>query len=70
MSFVSLVVHGLSAISVYGDLVFVRLIVFAVVLAACSAVGLCVVVAIRLLIDARRTPARAPGEGRSARPSG
>jgi glycosyltransferase involved in cell wall biosynthesis len=48
MSFVSLVVHGLSAISVYGDLVFVRLIVFAVVLAGFSAVGLCVVVAIRL----------------------
>jgi polyisoprenyl-phosphate glycosyltransferase len=48
MSFVSLVVHGLSAISVYGDLVFVRLIVFAVMLAACSAIGLCVVVAIRL----------------------
>jgi hypothetical protein len=48
MSVVSLVVHGLSAISVYGDLVFVRLIVFALLLAAVSAVGLCVVVAIRL----------------------
>ena len=48
MSFVALVVHGLSAISVYGDLVFVRLIVFAVVLAVFSAVGLCVVIAIRL----------------------
>ena len=48
MNFVSLVVHGLSAISVYGDFVFVRLIVFAVLLAALSAVGVCVVIAVRL----------------------
>jgi glycosyltransferase involved in cell wall biosynthesis len=48
MNFVSLVVHGFSAISVYGDLVFVRLVVFASVLAGASAAALCAVVAIKL----------------------
>ena len=48
MNFVSLVVHGMSAISVYGDLVFVRLIVFALLLAASSAIGLCAVLVVRL----------------------
>jgi polyisoprenyl-phosphate glycosyltransferase len=49
MNFVSLVVHGMSAISVYGDRVFVRLIVFASGLAALAVTGLCAVLGIRLL---------------------
>jgi polyisoprenyl-phosphate glycosyltransferase len=51
MNFVSLVVHGMSAISVYGDLVLVRLIVFASLLAALSVLGLCGVVVVRLFTD-------------------
>jgi glycosyltransferase involved in cell wall biosynthesis len=51
MNFVSLVVHGLSAVSVYGDRVFVRLIVFASALAALSFVGLVIVGAVRLFAD-------------------
>ena len=51
MNFVSLVVHGMSAISVYGDRVFVRLIVFASGLAATAVAGLCAVVGVRLLTD-------------------
>jgi polyisoprenyl-phosphate glycosyltransferase len=48
MNWVSLVVHGMSAISVYGDIVFVRLIVFAALLVSCSALGLGAVLGIRL----------------------
>ena len=51
MNFVSLVVHGMSAISVYGDRLFVRLIVFASGLAATAVAGLCAVVGVRLLTD-------------------
>jgi hypothetical protein len=51
MNFVSLVVHGMSAISVYGDRVFVRLIVCAGVLALASLLGLGGVVAVRLFTD-------------------
>jgi len=48
MDFVSLVIHGLSAISVYGDVVFVRLVVFASVLAAAAVLGLGAVIAVRV----------------------
>jgi hypothetical protein len=48
MNWVSLVVHGMSAISVYGDIVLVRLIVFAAMLGSCSALGLGAVLGIRL----------------------
>ena len=56
MNWVSLVVHGMSAISVYGDIVFVRLIVFAALLVSCSALGLAAVLGIRLF-----TPLAIPG---------
>jgi polyisoprenyl-phosphate glycosyltransferase len=49
MNFVSLVVHGMSAISVYGDRVFVRLLVFGACLAAAATIGLAAVIATRLL---------------------
>jgi hypothetical protein len=48
MNVVSLVVHGMSAISVYGDVVFVRLVVFASVLALLATTGLAAVGAVRL----------------------
>jgi polyisoprenyl-phosphate glycosyltransferase len=43
MNVVSLVIHGMSAISVYGDVVFVRLVVFASTLAALAIAGLVIV---------------------------
>jgi hypothetical protein len=48
MGFVALVVHGLSAIAAYSDLVFTRLITGASVLAAAAAAGLAAVVYTRL----------------------
>ena len=51
MNFVSLVVHGMSAISVYGDRVFVRLIVFASALAGTALMGLCAVLGVRLFTN-------------------
>jgi polyisoprenyl-phosphate glycosyltransferase len=51
MNFVGLVVHGMSAISVYDDVVFVRSIVAALVLAALSVAGLGIVLAVRLFTD-------------------
>jgi polyisoprenyl-phosphate glycosyltransferase len=49
MNVVSLVVHGMSAISVYGDRVFVRLLVFGLCLAGAATVGLAAVIGIRVL---------------------
>lgn len=49
MDFVSLVVHGLSAISVYSDLVFTRLVVAASVLTAASLAAMAAVLGVRLL---------------------
>jgi hypothetical protein len=43
MNVVSLVIHGMSAISVYGDVVFVRLVVFASTLAVLAIAGLVIV---------------------------
>lgn len=48
MNFVALVVHGLSAISVYSDVVFTRLVVAAAVVAALSVTLLGAAVAVRL----------------------
>ncbi len=48
MSFTSLVVHGLSAISVYSDVVFTRLIVASTSLALLALIGMGVVLGIRL----------------------
>lgn len=51
MSFVALVVHGMSAISVYDDVVFVRSIMAASFLAILSVVGLAAVIGTRVLTD-------------------
>jgi polyisoprenyl-phosphate glycosyltransferase len=51
MNFVSLVTHGLSAISVHGEVVGVRLLVASCSLIAFALIGLVTIVAIRLLTD-------------------
>jgi hypothetical protein len=51
MNFVKLAVHGLSAISVYTDIVLVRIIVAAGILGAIVALGLIAVVAVRFGTD-------------------
>ncbi|SIO55451.1 Glycosyltransferase involved in cell wall bisynthesis [Singulisphaera sp. GP187] len=51
MNFVGLVTHGLSAISVYGDIVGVRLLALSVVLALLSLTGIVTVVIIRLTTE-------------------
>jgi len=49
MNFVGLVIHGLSAISIYGDIVGVRLLIASLAVIFLALVGLLVVVGIRLL---------------------
>ena len=49
MNFVSLVMHGLSAMAVYSDIVMVRLMLGTLVLSAVTLLGILVVVAIRFL---------------------
>ena len=51
MNFISLVTHGLSAISVHGDVVGVRLLIATTLLILFAVCGICVVVVIRLLTD-------------------
>ena len=51
MNFVSLVSHGLSAISVYSDVVGVRLLVMSVLLALCTMAGIVAAVIVRLATD-------------------
>jgi hypothetical protein len=51
MNFVALILHGLSAMSVYSDVVFVRLLLFSLGLAGLALLGILVVVAIRLGTD-------------------
>ena len=51
MNFVSLVTHGLSAISVYSDVVGVRLLVMSVLLAGLSFAGMVVAFLVRLMTD-------------------
>ncbi len=52
MNFVSLVAHGLSAISVYADVVGIRLLLSTMVLIFLSIVGIVITVAVRLTTDA------------------
>lgn len=51
MNFVSLVTHGMSAISVFGDVVGVRLLVAAMLGATGAAIGVLSVIAVRFLTD-------------------
>lgn len=51
MNFVSLVTHGLSAISVYGDIVGVRLLLGTCVLIVLSAIGISMVFIVRIVTD-------------------
>lgn len=51
MNFVSLAVHGLSAISVYSDVVLVRLIAFLLGVAAFTGAGIAAVAALRFFTD-------------------
>jgi glycosyltransferase involved in cell wall biosynthesis len=51
MNFVNLVIHGLSAISVYGDLIGVRMLMLSFALIVLTLAGLGCVVAVRLLTD-------------------
>ena len=51
MNFVSLVMHGLSAMSVYSDVVMVRLMLGTLVLSVATLLGMLIVVAIKLFTD-------------------
>ncbi len=51
MDLVRLVVHGLSAVSVYSDIAFARVLVFSVALGAATLAGIAVVIAIRLFTE-------------------
>jgi polyisoprenyl-phosphate glycosyltransferase len=51
MNIVALVVHGLSAIAVFGDTVFVRALLTSLALSALAALGGIVIVAVRLFTD-------------------
>jgi polyisoprenyl-phosphate glycosyltransferase len=48
MNFVSLVVHGLTAVAVYADVALVRLVLLAMVLAGCAFLGIVLTVSVRL----------------------
>jgi glycosyltransferase involved in cell wall biosynthesis len=56
MNFVSLVVHGLTAVAVYADVALVRIVIFAMILAVLAFTGIIVTAAIRLA-----TPYAIPG---------
>ncbi|MFC6645961.1 glycosyltransferase [Granulicella cerasi] len=56
MNFVSLIVHGLSGISVYADAIFVRLLLFSVLFAAATAVAILIVTALRFFVPQHATP--------------
>ncbi len=56
MSFVSLVIHGLSAISIFSDVVGVRLLLAALFVVAATALGVGTVVAIKLLTTGLAIP--------------
>jgi len=51
MNFVSLVVHGLSAVAVYTDVVLVRLALMAMLIAGCAFAGLVATVCVRLFTN-------------------
>ncbi|HWZ91148.1 MAG TPA: glycosyltransferase, partial [Polyangiaceae bacterium] len=56
MNFVSLVVHGLTAVAVYADVALVRIVILAMVLAACAFGGIIATAGVRLA-----TPYAIPG---------
>lgn len=56
MNFASLIVHGFSAISVYADTIFVRLLIAALLLSGFTAVVAVFVLALRLFVPAHATP--------------
>jgi polyisoprenyl-phosphate glycosyltransferase len=56
MNFVSLVVHGLTAVAVYADVALVRIVLLAMVLAGCAFAGIVATVCVRLA-----TPLAIPG---------
>jgi glycosyltransferase involved in cell wall biosynthesis len=56
MNFVSLIVHGFSAISVYADTIFVRLLIATVVLACITVASVGTTVSLRLFVPAHATP--------------
>jgi hypothetical protein len=51
MNFVALVIHGMSALSVYSDVIFVRLLMAAAGIAAVVLVGIVIVTIIRIATD-------------------
>jgi polyisoprenyl-phosphate glycosyltransferase len=51
LNLTSLVIHGLSAVSVYTDVVFVRVLLFSLAVAGVTLIGLAAVVGIRLFTD-------------------
>jgi glycosyltransferase involved in cell wall biosynthesis len=56
MNFVSLIVHGFSAISVYADTIFVRLLMVTIVLVALTVGAVSTTVLLRLFVPAHATP--------------
>ncbi len=51
MNFVGLIVHGLSAISVYSDIVGIRMLIVSTLILAAASCGILAIVAIRVLTD-------------------
>jgi polyisoprenyl-phosphate glycosyltransferase len=56
MNFTSLMVHGLSAISIYADTIFVRLLLLTIVLFAIAVLSIFLVFVLRLFFPAHATP--------------
>jgi len=51
MNFVSLIIHGLSAVSVYSDVVLVRVVILFAILSLLVAIGIVIVICLRLVTD-------------------
>ena len=56
MNFVSLVIHGLSGISVYAETIFVRLLLLTVIVAVLTVLMIAVVISLRLFFPEHATP--------------
>ncbi|HEV2578526.1 MAG TPA: glycosyltransferase [Acidobacteriaceae bacterium] len=56
MNFTSLIVHGFSAISVYADTIFVRLLLITVVMTCLTVPAVALVLSLRLFVPAHATP--------------
>lgn len=56
MSLTSLVVHGLSGLSVYAEAIFVRLLFFTIALGCLSAISIAVVLTLRIFFPGHATP--------------